>query len=640
MIEKGIIKGYPLQSDITLINTIYIRPQKDPETGKYGSDYLYLIYRDNVTKEKKFQLIENPYYTYFKVNDNIPANYNKLYIERDKVHPIKCKYTDLKRSIAENTNNLDWFYDNLKTGNYRENDKLFSIPSIFLADVNIEDYYRFIFSLQYKNTTFNPSKLYFDIETDIINMRGDFPEPGECPVNACTIVDDFNHRIYVLLLENYNNPLIEDFKNINEVTAELKEFVKSRVGGWKNEKRFGLDDFQYKIAFFDEEKDLLKTIFDLINYIKPDFALAWNIAFDLPYLIQRLINLGIDPRTVICHPDMPVKYCDYFIDRRADKFEERGDYSTITSYTVYIDQLITFASRRKGQRSVQSFKLDYIGDQFAGVRKLDYSHITTSIAKLPYLDYKTFVFYNCMDTIVQLCVEHNVGDVDFLFNKALTNNTRYAKVHRQTTYLVNRGIKDFYNMGYIMGNNVNKSNPKEGFPGAFVADPVNVSNKPKMFINGIPINVLKNLDDFDYSALYPSIIEQSNMSPATMYGKIFLDELVDEKENRFNNDNFDRTIWFMEDLISGNVLDFCSRYLHLAGYEQMYDDVLNYYRTIKNPARGITPFDTLRGRRIMYHLVPDNKKKRQMYHLVDNTNKRRMTILCERMPSYVNNSNS
>ena len=179
MLEKGIIKGYPLQSDITLINTIYIKPQKDPESGKYGSDYLYIIYRDNVTKEKKFQLIKNPCYTYFMVNENVPANYNKLYIERDKVHPIKCYYSDLKKSIAENTNNLDWFYDNLKNGNYRENDKLFSIPSVFLADVNIEDYYRFIFSLQYKNTTYNPSKLYFDIETDIIDMRGDFPEPGE-----------------------------------------------------------------------------------------------------------------------------------------------------------------------------------------------------------------------------------------------------------------------------------------------------------------------------------------------------------------------------------------------------------------------------------------------------------------------------
>lgn len=117
--------------------------------------------------------------------------------------------------------------------------------------------------------------------------------------------------------------------------------------------------------------------------------------------------------------------------------------------------------------------------------------------QLPYLDYKTFVFYNIMDTIVQLCIEHKVGDVDFVFGKALTTNTRYAKVHRQTTYLVNRAIKDFNDMGYVVGNNINKNNQKEGFAGAFVADPVNVSDKPKKKINSRAINICDNSDDFD-----------------------------------------------------------------------------------------------------------------------------------------------
>jgi hypothetical protein len=56
---------------------------------------------------------------------------------------------------------------------------------------------------------------------------------------------------------------------------------------------------------------------------------------------------------------------------------------------------------------------------------------------------------------------------------------------------------DFYNMGYIMGNNVNKSNEKEGFAGAYVADPLLVSDKPKNKVNGKAINICDNLDDFD-----------------------------------------------------------------------------------------------------------------------------------------------
>ena len=634
----ALIKQYPEGSNITLLNTIYLKPQKD-EDGKYGSDYMYIIYRDMNTGEKKFELIKDPKYTFFVTNNDVPVPHNKLFIEKSKVHPVTCKFRDLKLTMAEVTNNKDWFFDNLRTGNYKNNDKLFNLPSVFMADMNIEDYYRFEFDREYQNVPFKPSKLYFDIETDIINMEGDFPEPGECPVNACTIVDDDNHKIYVLLLENYDNPLIEEFKKEANLPNQLKDFVRSSVGGWKEEVRFGLDKFEYKLAFFNKEINLIRTIFNIINKIEPDFALAWNIAFDLPYLIARCYRLGYNPKSIICHPDMEQQYCDYFIDRRADKFEQRGDYATITCKTVYLDQLITFASRRKGQRAISSFKLDNVGYLMAGVHKLDYSHITTSIAKLPYLDYKTFVFYNCMDTIVQLCIEHKVQDIDFVYTKSIAANTRYAKIHRQTTYLINIGVKKFWDDGYIMGNNINKNNQKEGFAGAFVADPTLISHKPKMKINGSPINIVHNADDFDYARMYPSAMDENNMAPNTMHGKILFSEKIDKKENRFNNPYFDRSTWFVEDLVGKHVLDFCSRYLHLPTYVELFDDIIKYYHSIKNPKRGLRDIN-FHGIRIMYHILADNKQKRQMYTLNKNPKKKKPMIrLTGRMPKYDKNPN-
>lgn len=633
----GFIKGYKEGDNISILNTIYIKPMKNAE-GKYDPDCLYIVFKDLNTGEKHMQEIMNPKYRYYIADSgDIPITYNRMYIEKEYVRPVECRYRDIKMSIAKETGNYDWFMDNIKSGNYKANDKLFTIPSVFMADMNIEDFYRFEFNRLYKNEPFTPTKLYFDIETDIIELKGDFPEPGECPVNAITLVDDANHKVYTLLLENYKNPLIDEFKKTKGLTSELKQFVQDRVGGWKNEKRFGLNDYEYKIVFFDEEINLIKACFDLINTIKPDFALAWNIAFDLPYLIARISVLGYNPADIICHRDFSVKYCDYFVDRMADKFEERNDYAIIPCYTVYLDQLIAFASRRKGQRALSGFKLDYIGNAIAGVRKLDYSHITHNIAELPYLDYKTFVFYNVMDTIVQLCIEHKVGDVDFVLGKSIMTNTRYSKVHRQTTYLINRGTRDFYDMGYIIGDNVNKGNSKQKFAGAFVADPLKVSDKPKVKINGRAVNILKNLDDFDYKALYPSIIAQSNMSPPTMYGKILFDEQLDPMENRFNSEYFNRSVSFIEDLVSHNVLDFCHRYLQMPTYEEMYDLIFEFFRQIQNPAGSIKYFDSTTGRRILYHLI-NNQHKRQMYHLVDNSAKKNLIIIQERMPKYDTNN--
>ena len=104
-----------------------------------------------------------------------------------------------------------------------------------------------------------------------------------------------------------------------------------------------------------------------------------------------------------------------------------------------------------------------------------------------------------MDVVVQYCIESEVEDIDYVFGKALINNTRYGKVHRQTVYLANRGAKEFYNEGFIMANNCNRFNtrPSEKFPGAFVADPLKLSDYSRMKCNGYPINIFENCDDFD-----------------------------------------------------------------------------------------------------------------------------------------------
>lgn len=633
------IRGYDRGANITLLNVIYHKPKKNEETGKYDDGSLDIIYKDMNTKEKKLQHIDNPDYTYYIAKDEYAPDYNKLFIEKDKVYPVTCKYKDIKKDIAERTNNLDWFYDNLRNGNARENEKLFTIPKIFGADMHIEDYYRFLFDDMYENTPFIPDKLYFDIEVDGINQAGDFPEMGECPVNACTLVHDGTKHVYVLLLENPENPLIEEFKKQPDLTKKLKSFVQDKVGGWKQEIRYGLNEYEYTIAFFNEEIQLIHTIFNIINTLKPDFAMAWNIAFDLPYLIERIKTLGYLPEDIICHKDFEVKEAWYYVDQRADKFEERGDYAQISSYTIFIDQLITFASRRKGQRQLPGFKLDFIGDIIAGVRKLDYSYITTVISELPYKNYLVFAFYNVMDVIVQKCIEHKVGDIDFLYNKAMMNNTRFAKVHRQTTYLVNRGVKEFNKMGLVMGCNANKSNQKVGFPGAYVADPKNLSDKPKYKINNKSIMVCPNLDDFDYKALYPSIIDENNMSADTMDGKILLPDQIDPKENRFNNDYFDRTVWMIEDYVSGNRLDFCSRYFNMGTYEEVYDDINEYFSTIKNPMRCLRYTDPINGMIFACRKIATNENRIAIIRR-DESKKYIIPILDqERMPNNENNNN-
>lgn len=594
------IKNYPPGSDITLFNTAYFYPKKQ-ENGKWDKGSIDLIYRDNLTGEKHVQHVENPNYEFYVAKDDVNIDHNMLFIEKDKVHKVSTPYVDLEKTIAELTGNEEFYYENIRLGQRAQNKKLHTHPRIFNSDNNIEEHYRFRFNNLYKNETYNIEKTYFDIEADTINMKGDFPEPGECPINAVSIINESNNMVYVLILRNPENPLIEEFERGvgPALFNELKLFIREQVGGWKQEIRFGIDKLEYEFLFFDEEIELVYTIFKIFNTFKPDFILAWNMGFDIPYIIARIQELGYRPEDIMCHPDFKIKIAQYMkddIDRKTGKFKdmtERGDFAKISSYSVFLDQMIQFASRRKGQSAFQSFKLDYIGEIITGVNKLDYHHITSSLAKLPYVDFKTFIFYNIIDTIVQKCIEVKTGDIDYIFNKCLINNTRYSKGHRQTVYLVNRGTKEFYEEGFIIGNNNNRTNqkPETKFPGAFIADPRKTNDYSKMLIGGVPVNLYDNLDDYDYSSLYPSIMREFNIAPHTQIGKIIIETQIYLRENPSNNEYFTRGGAFIEDIQSHNYLSFGYRWLGLANYSQLYKDVINFYTSIAYSKRPVIMFN-------------------------------------------------
>lgn len=582
------IKKYIEQSNITILDAIYIRPQK-LDNGKWDNGRMMLIYKDLNTNKKHYEIIEDPEIEYYMLKEGEKAAKNSIFIESDKVDKITTKYRNIEKDIAKRTGNEEFYRDNIMSGNRYANKRLHSdCSNVFNSDMNIEDFYRFKFDLLYKNQAFNPTKAYFDIEVDGINQLGDFPQPGECPVNAITYIDSEHMCIFTLLLRNKENPLIQEFENTvnDDLYEELKSFIRERVGGESNEIKYKLKDMRYKMIFYDDEINLINDFFILVNKSKPDFLMAWNMAFDMPYLIQRCYNLGYDPHEIMCHSDFEYKYINYYIDTRAEEITERGDYCKMSSYTVYIDQMIQFASRRKNQKGAfASWKLDYIGDVTTGIRKLDYSHITTNIAKLPYLDYKTFVFYNIMDTIVQYCVENKVNDINYIFNKCLINNTRYEKGHRQTVYLTNRFTKYLRARDLIISNNKNKFNPKpkDKYPGAEVADPKKLNSYSKMKLYGLPIMLFENLDDFDFASMYPSILDQFNIAHNTQVGRIHMPTSLNKNENPFNSEVYCREGAFIEDLQSQNYIEFGQRWFNLAGYKELCEDVDYYFKYIQKP---------------------------------------------------------
>ena len=606
------IGNYRKGSNLTLLNTIYHRPTKLAD-GKYSSDAIDLIIKDVDTDEKFLETIENPTYNYFTINDNVYVDHNLFFTEKENCTEHSVPFRDLLKDIAKRTGNLEFYKNNIYNRNFRGNEMLHTALRVMNSDSDIEDHYRWKFSREYNNSISTLYKSFLDIEVDTIDMAGDFVTPGECPINAVSFIDERTDTIHSFLLRNKNNPLIEEFEREtynHSLYVELKDFIRNAVGGQRMEEKYGLTNSTIKFYFFDEEIDLIRSVFRTINRLCPDILLAWNMRFDIPYIIERIKRLKYNPIDVMTHPDFKYKECYYYIDdRHQNEFEERTDYAKISGYTVYLDQLIHFASRRKGRSALKSYKLDYIGEITCGVKKLDYKHITQHLSELPYKDFKTFVFYNIMDTIVQKCIEKKVNDIGSAYNNVLLNNTRWSKIYRQTIYLHNRAIKSFYNEGFIMGNNCNKNNEKIKFPGAFVADPRLNSDYSKSTINGRPVSIYNNCDDFDFKSLYPSITSEFNMAPNTIIGYLNIPEPVFSYENRFRRPDIEykRGGQFMDDIQSQNWIEFYHRWFGLPSYGEMYDNMIDYY-TNKHRCNGKLYVHDSRGRVPVFEKVPEDNR--------------------------------
>ena len=585
MLQVG---NYPLGYDLSLLQTIYHRPTKLKD-GSWTPDVLDLVIKDNVTGDKFIETIERPEYTYYMVKPDIYVGHNLHYAQKENCIPITVPYRDILKSIAENCGQNSFYYSNIENGNYSNNNALHLIPRVLGSDMDIEDFYRFQFGESYQNRFIKPTKGYFDIEVDTRTMKGDFVEPGECPINAVSFIDDYTQQVYIFMLRDKSNPLCLEFEtkmDTIELHRELHDFVTKAVGGEAKAIKYRTNTLNYVFQMFSDERDLIKNLFEVINELKPDFMLAWNMSFDVPYIIARSNNLKMPVHDIICDKAFKYKECRYYIDERNyNEYAERNDFFKVSSMSVWLDQMIHFASRRKGQSAIPNFKLDSIGEMTVGVKKLDYHHICHNLEDLPQVDYKTFIFYNIMDTIVQYCIENKVNDIGNVYNNALLNNTKYSKIYRQTVYLKNRAYKSYWRQGFVMGNNVNKDTPKAQFPGAWCSDPSKINDYSKVKVYGKPISVYDNLNDFDYRALYPSITSELNMSPNTIIAHLIIPVQLYADENRFGRAEYKykREGQFMEDLQSHQWITFFSRWFHLATYSEMYDDLIEYYTSVLRP---------------------------------------------------------
>jgi len=244
----------------------------------------------------------------------------------------------------------------------------------------------------------------------------------------------------------------------------------------------------------DNEHNLCKKFIDDWHNNCPDVVTGWNIDFfDIPYLINRIrIILGGDEAKKLSP-------WNYLWERKIVINGREMILYNISGISA-LDYIELYKWYAPGGKSQESYKLNSVANIELGESKLSYDEYD-SLHQLYKLNYQKFIEYNIKDVELILKLEDKLKLLELTFTLAYDTKTNYEDVFAQTR------MWDSLIYSYLLEKTIvvppRKVQDKySAFEGAYVKEP--------------QVGKHDWVVSLDLNSLYPSLIQQYNISPETL----------------------------------------------------------------------------------------------------------------------------
>lgn len=605
----------------TLLNVTYLRSGKTRDGEKIDESFEVIYKTEDGEVHKTY---EPPEADIFIVKPGFRTyNYNKPEERMECMDKIRVPISKIRFKIAEEMGEQGRAFVEqcVRNKNFRGLDQLYRWPYAYACDFQPEYYFYKNWYEKYPLKNVKLTKAFIDIETDLMDYTLDMeniPNTAHSPVNLITIILEDTKEAWTFILhpqepsrfgrtpEEYEKRYALYKKQLEDheyLMAHKDEFIKDLHDSF--DPTYGYLDYHLRV--FDQEIDLIADAFRLLNARKPNFCLIWNMRFDIQYLYYRIIELGFDPTSIMCHKDFKQKRCFFKVDKSTFQLEKQFDFFYCSSYTQFICQMRLYASIRKSQHKLKSVSLNAIGDRELRDRKVEYP-AEANIVRFPYTDWIRFIKYNIKDVLLQLGIERKTKDVMTYYMRSHSNLTPYNKIFKETHLLRNVREMYFEKDGWVQGNNLNiidsgdeednkifyelvdDDSDESTFKGAIMADPTWNAPIGRRVLGQRTNNIFDNSMDYDMGAFYPSIKIASNMDPITLLFKATFDHdefISGEMPNRSLNTTYyekdkygkvrklDITGEAVNTYVSGNILTFGYNYLGLPSITDMAKAIIH-----------------------------------------------------------------
>lgn len=321
----------------------------------------------------------------------------------------------------------------------------------------------------------SPRTYFVDIETEIVDG---FPKAEDAKtriLNFSIITPE--KKAIVLGIKDL------DMKGIQEDT---NDYFKSLDSDWSIS--------YYK---FDNEYDM---VYNFIHKFMPKFPMmsGWNfINYDWKYIVNRCKRLQID-------------ISEMSVTGKVDRVDGRPLHMGILDYMQLYDKY------DKSVKVRESNALDFVSGQIVGLKKIKYNG---GLQELYENDYRKYVYYNIVDSILVYYIDQKIKSMDVLLTLAnITKMPLYkaASPVAMTEALMARKLME---QNKRIGTERKEDVVKDGkYAGAFVKEPISG------FYSGVSA--------FDFASLYPSIMRQFNISPDSFIEQIPKEQVAERRKDK------------------------------------------------------------------------------------------------------------
>ena len=328
-------------------------------------------------------------------------------------------------------------------------------------------------------TADEPSKthreLFFDIECEIGGaLTEEYIESAPMPITSIAWWDKQEDWWAILILDKKGE--------LNHTKAKNKEIIPCKT-----------------------EKELLGKFLEKFREIDPDIIVGYNSDFfDIPYLYHRMCNvLGQDWANHLS----PINKVN--AKKNNQWFFKRNQFVDI----IGVESLDYMRLHKKySWKDEPSWKLDAIGEKYAGVNKIEYEG---NLDQLFATDIHKFIQYNFRDVEILKLLDEKLQYIE------LTKNISHKGKHNYSEVYSNSITQDGAISAYLLSQGIippaRHVNPKakKGYAGGYLFCP--------------KAGLYKYMFDEDLTSLYPSIIMSLNIGRETFVGRI-ID--ADDRNNR------------------------------------------------------------------------------------------------------------